>query len=110
MKFRLNYGIPTVAAEVNVDGQTILLENVVVDSGSSGTVFAADKLAVLGIGPLPDDVLYTVHGVGETETVYIRTIERLRLGNIQVNGIDIEVGGMDYGFEIDGIVGTDFLV
>jgi hypothetical protein len=31
------------------------------------------------------------------------------LGELQINDFEIEVGAMDYGFEIDGIVGMDFL-
>ena len=32
------------------------------------------------------------------------------LGELQVNNFAIEVGAMDYGFAIDGIIGTDFLL
>jgi hypothetical protein len=32
------------------------------------------------------------------------------VGKLQVSDFDIEVGAMDYGFAIDGIIGTDFLL
>ena len=34
----------------------------------------------------------------------------MRIGQCQVTEIEIEVGGMDYGFEIQGILGMDFLL
>ena len=30
--------------------------------------------------------------------------------SLQVNDFEVEVGAMDYGFAIDGIIGTDFLL
>ena len=43
-------------------------------------------------------------------TVFARRIEQLRIDNRQVTDGEIEVGGMDYGFEIQGILGMDFLL
>lgn len=37
-------------------------------------------------------------------------MERLSVGELRAEGFEIEVGAMDYGFEIDGILGMDFLV
>ncbi len=34
----------------------------------------------------------------------------IELGVLVVRDADIDIGAMDYGFEIDGIVGIDFLV
>ena len=32
------------------------------------------------------------------------------MGNLEVEDFEIEIGLMDYGFEIDGILGMDFLI
>jgi hypothetical protein len=32
------------------------------------------------------------------------------VGELQVSDFQIEVGSMDYGFDIDGIIGMDFLI
>ena len=39
-----------------------------------------------------------------------KQIERLSLGALQVNDCVIEVGAMDYGLDLDGILGMDFLL
>ncbi len=52
-----------------------------------------------------------IRGVGGTEFVFSKTIDRISLGDLTVSDFEIEVGAMDYGFhfELDGIVGMDFL-
>lgn len=38
-----------------------------------------------------------------------KNIDRLSLGNLEIRNFIIEIGVMDYGFEINGIIGLDFL-
>jgi hypothetical protein len=64
----------------------------------------------IGLEYAADDAVHRIHGVGGTEFVFSKTVERLAIGDIHVNGFEIEVGGMNYGFEMDGIVGVDFLL
>ncbi len=66
-------------------------------------------MALVYIIPSPEDLLFTIRGVGGTEVVFARKIDRLRLGEQNVSDFDVEIGGMDYGFEINGILGMDFL-
>lgn len=70
---------------------------------------AADSLTLIGIEPSVDDTLHTIRGVGGIEVVYLRKAGFLEVGDSQVSDFEIEVGGMDYGFEINGILGMDFL-
>ena len=57
----------------------------------------------------PHDVIRRVRGVGGTEFVFSKRMDGIHLGEIQIAHFDIEVGGMDYGFPIGGILGMDFL-
>jgi len=41
--------------------------------------------------------------------VFSRKIDYIQIGEKQLEQFEIEVGGMDYGFEIHGILGMDFL-
>ena len=50
-----------------------------------------------------------IRGVGGTEFVFSKPVDGLSVGNLGVGHFDIEVGGMDYGFDLDGIIGLDFL-
>lgn len=80
------------------------------DTGSGGTILSADALSNIGIVPEPEDTLHTIFGVGGSEVVFTRKIDELRVGTFLAKRFEIEIGGMDYGFDIQGILGMDFLV
>jgi hypothetical protein len=88
----------------------IEVTNVLVDTGSATTVLAAEIVALIGIVPEPADILFTIRGVGGTEVVFVRRVASLAVGDKLVHGLEVEIGGMDYGFPINGILGMDFLV
>ena len=66
-------------------------------------------MASVQILPLPQDTLYTIRGVGGSEVVFSRQVDYLKIGECSIAGFEIEVGFMDYGFEINGILGMDIL-
>jgi len=41
--------------------------------------------------------------------VFTRVVDRVQVGHRAVEQCEVEIGGMDYGFEINGILGMDFL-
>jgi hypothetical protein len=65
VKLRLLYGLPIVDIDVIFDGRKLHIKNVLLDTGSAGTIFDADVVS--------------------------------------------EIGVMDYGIDIQGIIGFDFL-
>ena len=90
-------------------GQQIDIPNILIDTGSASTLLAADSVAGIGLAPSPADELRTLRGIGGTEVVFARQLERLSIAGNGLEDFEIEVGGMDYGFEINGILGMDFL-
>lgn len=109
MQLTLKDDLPFTKVKVAYCGQEVELKDVLVDTGSATTIFSADLLAEIDITPLPEDILYTIRGVGGVETVFSRVVDYVQLGKQKLSQPEIEVGGMDYGFEIDGILGMDFL-
>ena len=55
------------------------------------------------------DLMQRIHGVGGTEFVFMKTVDEVTVGDLRVANFLIEIGEMDYGFEIDGIIGMNFL-
>jgi len=51
---------------------------------------------------------YTISGVGGSEVVFTRKIDELKVETFTIK--QFEIGGMDYGFDIQGILGMDFLI
>ncbi len=109
MKIRVKGGLPYISATLTYRGQQITLKNVLLDTGSAGTIFSTDEISVVGLTYEPDDFVHRIRGVGGSEFVFSKQVDRLSIGDLGVDSFEIEVGAMNYGFEIDGIIGLDFL-
>ena len=110
MPLTLRDNLPFITITVTYQGTTMDIPQVLVDTGSATTLLAADIVATIGIVPLPQDVLHTLRGVGGTEVVFTRRLDSLQVGERKLTNFEIEVGGMDYGFAMQGILGMDFLM
>ena len=110
MQITLNDNLPFTAVQLKYHGIVIEIPDILIDTGSSSTLFSVDAIASLGITPELTDTLCTLRGVGGTEVVFMRTVEYLQVGDYRLEHCNIEVGGMDYGFAINGILGMDFLL
>ena len=110
MQLQLKGNLPFVSLTISHQRKKIKVPKVLLDTGSAGTIFSADVLSRIGIFPEPEDTLHTIFGVGGSEVVFTRKIDELRIGTYVMKNFEIEIGGMDYGFDIQGILGMDFLV
>ncbi len=110
MRLALRHDLPFATVNLSYRGRSLEIPHILIDTGSASSVFATDAVRELGIIPSPDDRLRFLRGVGGTESVFTRDIDRLEAGEAAVQGFRIEVGGMDYGFEINGILGMNFLL
>lgn len=109
MQLIRRYNLPFTSVSIAYRGSTIEISQVLVDTGSASTVISADLVDSIGIFPLPKDRIVTIRGVGGSEVVFRRRVDCLQVGEKELTNFELEVGGMDYGFEINGILGTDFL-
>lgn len=110
MKIALRHGLPFVSVTVGYRDRQLQLDDVLLDTGSAGTVFSADRLLAIDLLYEADDAVHRIRGVGGAEFVFSKRVDSLSLGDLQVNGFNVEVGAMDYGFELDGILGLDLLM
>jgi Aspartyl protease len=110
VKLRLEGRLPFVTATLQFGGRRLTLHRVLLDTGSAGSVFAADTVEALGIEPQGPDRIRRILGVGGSEFVYSKRVEALAHGEMVVEDFEIQVGAMRYGFPLEGIVGMDFLL
>lgn len=110
MKLQLRNGLPFVEVVVDYRRRELKLNNVLLDTGSASTIFSTDKLLMIDLLYEPEDFVHRIRGVGGAEFVFTKRVDRLEMEPLTVHDFEIEVGAMDYGFEIDGIVGMDFLM
>ncbi|MCC6500430.1 MAG: retropepsin-like domain-containing protein [Anaerolineales bacterium] len=109
MKIRIKNGLPYVSATLIHHSQRVTLKQVLLDTGSAGSIFSTDKVAEVGLTYEPEDLVHRIRGVGGSEFVFTKRVDLLRVGDLKIAGFEIEVGAMNYGFEMDGILGLDFL-
>lgn len=106
---RLAHKLIFVEATVIANGLSVVLQNVMIDTGSGGTLFNTDQMSVLGISQELSDRLVFLRGIGGREAVIQKTVEEVRVGDLTVASMRIQMGAFDYGFPLDGIIGLDFL-
>lgn len=109
MRLTLRSDLAFVTAALTYRGATVEVPDVLVDTGAASTVINADIAADVGIYLGRGDRLRMLRGVGGREFVFVRRVDRFAIGGHGVDDFELEVGEMDYGFEIGGILGMDYL-
>jgi predicted aspartyl protease len=110
MRLTLRDDLIVVSVTVAYQGREVEVPDMVVDTGSASTMLSTDVVAQIGIVPELHDVLHVVRGVGGTEVVFFRCVDRLQVGSRAIEQFEIEVGGIDDAFDVSGILGLDFLL
>lgn len=67
MNLRLQDGLPFVEVTLDDQGQRLVLPEVLLDTGSTGSLFAADELLKIKVCLEPHDPLRRIRGVGGSE-------------------------------------------
>ncbi len=110
MKISIKDGLPFIEVTLIHKKQKIVLNHVLIDTGSAGTIFDVDELAKIGLLPDPNDSIYTISGIGGSEFVIEKKIDKILLASIEIIDFPIEIGSMEYGIDIQGILGLDILL
>jgi predicted aspartyl protease len=109
MKINSKYGLPFSEVVLTHKGKSKSSDKFLIDTGSASTLISAEMAVQLGLGPEPNDVIREIRGVGGTEFVYEKYIDAIQIGSKVINHFKIQIGDMDYGFEMDGIIGYNYL-
>jgi predicted aspartyl protease len=109
MKITECYGLPFVTIAIEFRGQRLKLDNVLIDTGSASTLLNADIVRDIGIIPEMDDIVETIRGVGGVEYVYTKIINSIAFGETVTKDFQVEIGSMQYGLEMNGIIGFNLL-
>lgn len=51
----------------------------------------------------------SIQGVGGIEYVYTKNFDAIYFDGVCIENFQVEIGNMEYGLEIDGIIGFDFI-
>jgi predicted aspartyl protease len=109
VQLTLRHDLAFVTATLTYAGVSIEIADVLVDTGAASTIINADLAADAGVFVSPTDTLRRLRGVGGHEHVFTRRVDHLAIGDHGLDDFEVEIGEMDYGFQIGGILGMDFL-
>ncbi|WP_028560538.1 aspartyl protease family protein [Paenibacillus pinihumi] len=112
MKLKLRHSLPIVSLTLNRNDHSIILHNVLFDTGCAATVFDTDALAAIGIHiDFINGRAKRMYGVGGTsEICYEQKITDLCIENIALTDFPIQLGSIQEPYGFDGIVGIDFMI
>ena len=110
INFELRKKLPFISITAVHCGVEFRIYNVLVDTGSAATIFASDYVREFGIDSEPEDKIRKIVGVGGNEYVLEKRIDTLIIDGVSIEDSIIQIGDMDYGFGINGIIGGDLLM
>ncbi|MEC0204847.1 retropepsin-like aspartic protease [Paenibacillus lautus] len=105
-----NSDLPFIEIMVYYNNQRIKLPRVLIDTGSSSTILKLDLVEEIGLTVELEDVLGTISGVGGSEFVFFKTVDAIEVNGFKIENFQVDIGTMNYGINIDGIIGMDFLL
>jgi len=109
VRLEINDNLPFVEMKVKYRNKEKVLKNVLIDTGFASSILKGELVEEIYIKPEPEDPLGSVRGTCGSEFVYIKQVDLLSIGDLEVENFKIDIGEMNYGFGIDAIIGMDFL-
>lgn len=110
VQLTLAHRLAFVAVTLRVNEKTLTLPKVLLDTGSGGTIFKTVDMETLGLQLEGRDVIRQIFGVGEGEYVIEKQVSEIIVGDVRVSPFNIQMGAVNYGIPMDGILGLDFLL
>jgi len=110
MNIEVHSGLPFVTVTLINGGHTIVIPDIVLDTGSASSLFPDEDLAQIGIRIAQDEPTRGFRGIEGSEQIWIRRVDYVAVASIAVRNLEVGVGPVNYGFGIRGILGLDFLL
>jgi hypothetical protein len=91
--------------DLTINNKVLHFKNVLLDTGSATTLINSDYINFDG-----NEEIINVHGVGGYESVLMKSFKSISINNgTTVYDVLLCVGEMDYGIDIDLLIGLDLL-
>ena len=104
IKLKLKHSLLFCELEITINNQILHLNNVLIDTGLATTLINSDYILLDG-----SEKFINVYGVGGYEAVLNKYFDCISINNNSIHNIVLSVGELDYGMDIDMLVGLDLL-
>lgn len=107
---RFESGLIFADVSINHNGREILVKDAIIDTGASQSIILPDFLHEHDIGFDETDELVVMSGIGGAEASAVKKrIDSITVGDITLNGVEIDFGVVDPKDRVNGLIGLDFL-
>jgi hypothetical protein len=112
MKIDMQDGLPIVTVSISYKGKTMRLDDVLLDTGCSTTIFDTDEVEEIGlIIDRKSGSPRRMYGVGgESELCFEQTVKDLEIDNYLMNSFQLQLGITKETYGFNGILGADFMI
>jgi hypothetical protein len=112
MNIELINGLPIVSFPLTYNNQTILLNNVLLDTGCSTTIFDTDVVDQIGLEiDFINGRSVRMFGVGgQSELCYQQEISNLEIDNLSLQSFNIQLGITKDSYGFEAILGIDIML
>jgi len=110
-KLEYKKGLLYTSIELKYKEKSIIIDDVIIDTGASHTIIATEYLEEMDIPLLDDDELVKATGYGGMVCYSIRKgLDAIRCGSLVLKDIKLDFGVIDPNDRINGLIGLDFLI
>lgn len=112
MNIELINGLPIVSFPLTYNNQTILLNNVLLDTGCSTTIFDTDVVDQIGLEiDFINGRSVRMFGVGgQSELCYQQEVSHLSIDNLSLQKFNIQLGITKDSYGFEAILGIDIML
>lgn len=107
MKIDYDGQLLTIKLTVCYQGRKIQVNDVIIDTGSSHTVFSPDVLEEIGVTYENGDPVYEAYGVGGTVPFYTKVMDQVGIDALRIENVEVDVGILPKSHK--GLLGLDIL-
>lgn len=113
MKAEIEYkdGLIYTFIKLTHENNTVIVDNVIIDTGAFHTIITTDFLEELGAEFSNEDKLIEATGYGGATSYAVRKeIDGIMCGDIELSNFKIDFGEIDPNERVNGLLGLDFLM
>lgn len=111
MKLEFRDGLIFASIHITYKGVIKEIKNVVIDTGAAETIISPDIVEDIGIIAEANDKINSFYGVGGSlHYFYSKEIDKISMGEANLNNIKMDFGVIDPKGYINGLLGLDLLM
>lgn len=112
MIFKMINGLPIASIPITYHTKTMIMENVLIDTGCANTIFDTDTIEEIGltIDPTQGKATYMYGVGGRSEVCFQQNVEAIQIDSFPLKNFVIQLGMTTIPYGFNALLGSDFFV